>query len=124
MPEGEIFIERRKHKRIDKKFKVNYKLISLPSEAQNIKAEAYKKEAESANISVGGIQLICDDELHSEQIIRVEFTLAGKTEPVITFAEVRWCAKDIHLNKYRAGIEFLVLKEEDKDFISKLVEQE
>lgn len=124
MPEGEIFIERRRHKRIDKKFKVNYKLISLPNEVQNIKAEAYKREAESANISVGGIQLISNYELQMEQIIRVEFVLEGKAEPVITFAEVRWCAKDINSNKYRTGIEFLVLKEEDKDFISKLVEQE
>ncbi len=123
MPEGEIFIERRKYKRVDKKFKVNYKLVSMPNEIKNIKEEALKKEAESANISVGGIQIIVDTELQPEQILRIEFKPDGKEESIITFAEVRWCAKDGSLGKYRTGIEFLVLKEEDKNFIAKLVEE-
>lgn len=123
MPEGEVFIERRKFKRVDKKFKVNYKLVSMPNEAKNIKEEAQKKEAESANISIGGIQLIQDIELQPEQILRIEFRPEGKDESIITFAEVRWCAKDSVLGKYRTGIEFLVLKEEDKNFIAKLVEE-
>lgn len=123
MPEGEIFIERRKYKRVDKKFKVNYKLVSMPQEVKNIKEEALKKEAESANISIGGIQIIVNNELHPEQILRIEFKPEGKEESIITFAEVRWCAKDVNLEKYRTGIEFLVLKEEDKNFIAKLVEE-
>ncbi len=123
MPEGEIFVERRKYKRVDKKFKVNYKLVSAQNEIQNIKQEAFKKEVESANISVGGIQLIGENELQKEQILRIEFKPEGKEEPIITFAEVRWCAKDASLNKFRTGIEFLVLKEEDKNFIAKLVEE-
>ncbi len=123
MPEGEIFIERRKYKRVDKKFKVNYKLVSMPNEIKNIKEEALKKEAESANISVGGIQFIVNTELQPEQILRIEFKPVEKQESIITFAEVRWCAKDESMGKYRTGIEFLVLKEEDKNFIARLVEE-
>ena len=37
MPEGEIFVERRKYKRVDKKIKVSYKIVSLPKELEEIK---------------------------------------------------------------------------------------
>ena len=121
MPEGEIFVERRKYKRVDRRIKVTYKVISLPKELDEIKKKIEKNIVETSNISVGGIQLIGDEELSPERILRIELETEKKTESIITFAEVRWCAKDNYLNKYRIGIEFLVLKDEDRDIIEEIV---
>ena len=121
MPEGEIFSERRRFKRADTNISVTYKIVSLPNEAAKIKQQSEKNTAESVNISIGGIQLIDDEELGREQILRIEFKIEGKPDPVITFAEVKWCAKDNVLGRYRTGIEFLVLKDEDKAVIESIV---
>lgn len=121
MPEGEILLERRKFKRTDRKITVTYKIVSLPAELAEIKKKLEKNTVESANISIGGIQLIDDEELNAEQILRIEIRAEGRTGTIITFAEVRWSAKDSRLGKYRTGIEFLVLKDEDKAIIEELV---
>ena len=122
MPEGEIYVERRQFKRIDRTIEVTYKVVSLPSEIEEIKKKTEKNTTESINISLGGIQLLDDDELIAEQILRIELKISGREEPVVTFAEVRWCAKDSKLGRYRTGIEFLVLKDEDKDLIQEILE--
>jgi c-di-GMP-binding flagellar brake protein YcgR len=121
MPEGEIFVERRKYKRVDKRIKVSYKVVSLPKEINEIKKKIEKNIVETANISVGGIQLISSEELLPEQILRIEIETGKKAESIITFAEVRWCAKDNYINKSRIGIEFLVLKDEDREIIEEIV---
>ncbi|HRU38526.1 MAG TPA: PilZ domain-containing protein [Candidatus Goldiibacteriota bacterium] len=122
MPQGEIFLERRKFKRVNKRIKVSYKVVSLPAEIEEIKKKLEKNTVESVNISAGGIQLIDDEELAPEQILRIEINVGSTGDTIITFAEVRWCAKDNALGRYRTGIEFLVLKDEDKDIIDKIVE--
>jgi c-di-GMP-binding flagellar brake protein YcgR len=121
MPEGEIFLERRKFKRVDKKITVTYKVVSLPAEIAEIKKKLEKSTVETANISIGGIQLLDDEELSPEQILRIEIKAQGRPGTIITFAEVRWSAKDSKLGRYRTGIEFLVLKDEDKAIIEDLV---
>ncbi len=122
MPEGEIFVERRKFKRIERKIKVFYKIISSPTEIEEIKKKAQKKATESINISMGGIQLLIEgEELKPEQLLRIEFNVEKKPEPIITFAEVRWISQDKKTGTYKTGIEFLVLKEEDKKIINELI---
>jgi len=125
MPEGEIFMERRKHKRIEKKIKVFYKVISSPTEIEEIKKKTQKKLSESINISAGGIQLLIDgEELKTEQLLRIEFSVDKKPDPIITFAEVRWIMHDKKTGIYKTGIEFLVLKEEDKKIINEIIDEE
>lgn len=122
MPEGEIFLERRKFKRADRKITVTYKVVSLPAEIAEIKKKLEKNTVETVNISIGGIQLIDDEELSAEQILRIEIKAEDRPATIITFAEVRWSAKDSKLGRYRTGIEFLVLKDEDKAIIEELVD--
>ncbi|MCX7697876.1 MAG: PilZ domain-containing protein, partial [Candidatus Goldbacteria bacterium] len=104
-----------------KKIKVTYKVVSLPKELDEIKKKIERNVVESSNISVGGIQLLGEEELVPEQILRIELETEKKTDAIITFAEVRWCAKDNYINKYRIGIEFLVLKDEDRQIIEEIV---
>jgi c-di-GMP-binding flagellar brake protein YcgR len=121
MPESEIYSERRKFKRVRSQVSVSYKIVSLPDEIEDIKKQAERKITESANISIGGIQLLDEVELKPEQILRLEFAVAGRKEPIVTFAEVRWTARDNNIKKYRIGIEFLVLKEEDRKTLLEIV---
>ena len=61
-------------------------------------------------------------ELVSGQILRVEFHPDGKAKPVITFAEVKWARPDGKNKEFRTGLEFLVLKDEDRAYLSNLIE--
>jgi c-di-GMP-binding flagellar brake protein YcgR len=121
MSDAQIYVEKRKFKRIDKRITVTYKIVSMPDEIRKIKSAADKNETESANISVGGIQLIDDEALSPEQIVRIEIKLESYPNPIVTFAEVKWSAKDDNIKKFRTGIEFLVLKEEDKKAIEDII---
>jgi c-di-GMP-binding flagellar brake protein YcgR len=121
MPDAQIYIEKRRHKRVEKKVTVTYKVVSMPSEIEKIKSAAEKNETETANISVGGVQLIDEAGLSPEQILRIELKLESVKSNIVTFAEVKWSAKDDNIKKYRTGIEFLVLKDEDKKMIEEIV---
>jgi c-di-GMP-binding flagellar brake protein YcgR len=118
MPEGEIFIERRKHKRVPKKLKVFYRLMTEEEIESNMN-ERTKKEVESSDISITGIQLLCDEKIDAEKILRLD-VFAGEDEPIATFAETRWVKYDDKVKKYRVGMEFLVIKEEHINIIKKI----
>lgn len=117
MPEGEIFIEKRRHKRVKKKLKVFYRVLSK-DEMENEVNE--KRIVESSDISISGIQLICDEKIALEQIIRLDIFIEENQDPLTTFAEVRWVKFDENIKKFRAGMEFLVVKEEHINIIKNL----
>lgn len=121
MTDAQIYVEKRKFKRVDKRITVTYKIVSMPAEVAKIKTAAEKNETETCNISVGGIQLLDDKALTPEQIVRLEIKLENNPNPIVTFAEVKWSAKDDNIKRYRTGIEFLVLKEEDKAAIEEII---
>lgn len=118
MPEGEIFIERRRHKRVPKKLRVFYRLMTDDEIEININ-EKTKKEVESSDISITGIQLLCDEKLDVEKILRLD-VYTDEEEPIATFAETRWVKYDDKIKKYRVGMEFLVIKEEHINIIKKI----
>ena len=118
MENGDLFIERRRHKRMEKKCTVKYKLISADESAE-IKKTAVKLDAQSADISLGGIRMGIEGSCVIGDIIRVEVVLDEKQDAVTTFAEVKWVkgkegAKEI-------GIEFLILKDKDRELIYNLL---
>ncbi len=119
MPKGEIYIERRKHKRVEKKLRASYKLISrdeLESES-----ESKKIKVESIDISTSGIQLICDEDIETDSIIRIDIEIPIEKTFIETFAEVRWCKFDNQIKKYKIGLHFLVIKEDHINLINRLV---
>lgn len=119
MPEGEIYVERRRHKRIEKRLKVSYRLISK-DEMENDK-EFKKVKVESSDISTSGIQLICDENIEIDSIIRIDIEMPIEKTLIETFAEVRWCKFDSDLKKYRIGLHFLVIKEDHISLINRLI---
>ncbi|MCE5301288.1 MAG: PilZ domain-containing protein [Spirochaetia bacterium] len=120
MPEGQIQIEKRKHKRVEKRLSVSFKVVSMPAEVARIKQAVDKNSGDTVNISLGGVQLISEAGLVPEQIIRLEL-YTDKSGSVVTFAETRWSNKEEKTGKYRTGIEFLVLKDEDKKVIEEII---
>ena len=114
-----MFVERRRHKRANKKLKVIYKIISN-SDIEKPGWEPPKKTVDSADISIMGIQLLCDENLTPEQMLRLDIMLEDEHEPIATFAEVRWSKFDDKIKKYRAGMQFLVIKEDHISIIRKI----
>ncbi|HNZ28592.1 MAG TPA: PilZ domain-containing protein [Candidatus Goldiibacteriota bacterium] len=122
MPHGEIFSDKRKHPRIEKKLKVAYKLMKSSGEDVE-KFSDEKRHVMSGDISICGIQLLCDEPFKFEDVLRLDIYIEGEKKPLATFAEVKWIKKDESLGKYRLGLEFLVLKEDHIDAIKRLDKQ-
>lgn len=119
MPEGEIYIERRKHKRVEKKLRASYRLIFRDELESDI--ELNKIKVESIDISTSGIQLICDENIDIDNIIRIDIEIPIEKTSIETFAEVRWCRFDNEIKKYKIGLHFLVIKEDHINLINRLV---
>ncbi|MCE5301375.1 MAG: PilZ domain-containing protein [Spirochaetia bacterium] len=113
MTEGELYIEKRKHKRAYATYAVKYKL--MPRENT---MEAVKKEGFSKDISTGGLRIEGELIGNSGDIIKIEFKTENKDNPITAFAEIKW-QKEID-GAPQFGLEFLALKEEDKEIIEKL----
>jgi c-di-GMP-binding flagellar brake protein YcgR len=119
VPEGQFYMERRKHIRADKNMNVSFRV--MPKEETEKEAfNAAKRYVNSVDISITGMQLICDDNIEIDKVIRMDVVLDKAAPPLATFAEVKWSRRDDKLNKYRIGIEFLVIKEDHIEAIKKI----
>jgi len=119
MAEGELYIERRKHKRIDRKYRVNYRLIKGEEEIKEIRKNITKQEGESADISLGGIKVDGEMPGLAGDVIRIEVVIEGRKEPITTFAEVKWIKG--FGNDRSFGLEFLILKDADRQLIEEIM---
>ena len=123
MGEGELYIEKRKHKRIDKKYKVNYRLILGEDEAREIKKSSVRDTGTSSDISLGGVRVEGEVSGSPEDIVRLEINPGDGSDPITTFAEIKW-VRDGEGGVKTFGLEFLILKESDKGVISGIIEDD
>jgi c-di-GMP-binding flagellar brake protein YcgR len=114
MPQGDMFIEKRKFKRRDKHYSISYKLMPKDNAI-----EAVRKNGKSRDISVGGIRVEGEPVGQPDDVLRIEFNLEGREEPVVTFAEIKWIRDIDGINQF--GVEFLALKNGDKEMIEQIV---
>jgi c-di-GMP-binding flagellar brake protein YcgR len=121
MPEQESFIERRKFERIDMRTKVEYRIKTIVPHVVEAKRPVEKRVAESVNISLGGLQIIDEQAPPPGQILILSFSPAGNDRLVRAFAKVKWVGFDGGINKYRIGLEFYYIHEEDRRLISGIV---
>jgi len=117
--EGEIYIERRKFKRVEKKCQIKYRIISGEQEAGDIKREAGKRDSASEDLSIGGLRMAGDAKGNVGDIIRIEMKLDSGDE-VTTFAEIKWIKTSGDGKEF--GLEFLILKDKDKMAIESITE--
>jgi c-di-GMP-binding flagellar brake protein YcgR len=81
----------------------------------------------SRNISAGGIRMISSIRLKVGQELKLEFPLLGH-QLVDIRGEVKWVSRvgkdeEDSSPAYNMGVEFLDIKDEDRDFIDKFVFQ-
>jgi c-di-GMP-binding flagellar brake protein YcgR len=115
MTEGEIFIEKRKHKRAFVTYTVKYKL--MPKENST---EAMKMDGMSKDISLGGVRIEGKSIGEIGDVIKLEFTTSVKPAPITAFAEIKWQRKVDGGDQF--GLEFLAIKEEDKEIIEQIIQ--
>lgn len=120
MPKGDMYLDRRKHKRAQAKLSVSYKVMADDEFDKSLSEAQRRKKVETEDISTTGLQLICDEELAKDKIIRLDVTLKGTTDTIATFAEVKWIRMDDVIKKYRVGLQFLVVKEDHIAAIRKI----
>ncbi|MCX8092570.1 MAG: PilZ domain-containing protein [Candidatus Goldbacteria bacterium] len=116
---GNLFIERRKFKRVDFNYRITYKLIRGEEEVQEIKKAIMKKEGKTSDISLGGIKVYGEMDGGPGDIIRLEIHVDGRDEPITTFAEIKWIKQE--KDKKIFGLEFLILKDKDRKTIEEIV---
>jgi c-di-GMP-binding flagellar brake protein YcgR len=119
MAEGELYIERRRHKRVERKFRVIYKVIKGEDEVKEIRKNITKQSGESTDISLGGIKVDGDIPGNQGDVIRLEVVVEGRKEPITTFAEVKWIKGEGTAKSF--GLEFLILKDADKQVIEEIL---
>ena len=119
MAEGELYIERRRHKRMDRNLKVNYKVIKGEDEVKEIRKNLTKQAGESSDISLGGIKVDGEIPANTGDVIRLEVVIEGRKEPITTFAEVKWIKGQGSATSF--GLEFLILKDADKQAIEDII---
>jgi hypothetical protein len=117
MPENN-YLEKRKYERIGINGPVSFRMMPAYSPWLN----SMRKEAVCLNISRGGIQLALDEQVNSseEQMIEAELKLMDTTIKVTGL--VVWSKLDADINKYRTGIEFMIIKDNDREIIRKMSE--
>jgi c-di-GMP-binding flagellar brake protein YcgR len=120
MADADLYIERRRNKRVDKKCRVKYKLINGEEEVQEIRSVAVKLDGESFDISLGGIRAEGPINAKQGDIIRLEVELDNRQDPITTFAEVKWIKGSNQVKTF--GLEFLILKDADKASIEEILE--
>ncbi|HDQ25953.1 MAG TPA: PilZ domain-containing protein [bacterium] len=110
---GKLFVERRAHKRVEKEYEILYKL--MPKEVAETRE---KKGGMSRDISIGGARVKGEPEGNEGDVLRIEIAAENKNSPIVLFAEIRWI--DAPNNLF--GVQFLALREEDRELIQKITE--
>ncbi len=119
MDEGRLYIEKRQHIRVDKKYKVKYKVLGQEDDLEKIKGIVAKKQGGTENISLGGARIEGEMKAKQGDIIRVEIFVEGNEKPVTTFAEIKWLDTDASKNNF--GIEFITLNNQDRKVITEII---
>ena len=115
MNEGELHLEKRKFKRAYIQYPVKYKL--MPKENS---IAAIKSDGMSRDLSIGGVRVEGEIAGESGDVIKLEFKTEYKEEPITAFAEIKWLKTIDGVKQF--GLEFLALKEEDKNLIEKMID--
>jgi hypothetical protein len=115
MNEGNLHLEKRKFKRAYIQYPVKYKLMPKENSIAAIKSEGLCKD-----LSIGGVRIEGEISGETGDVIKLEFKTEHKEEPITAFAEVKWIKEIEGIKQF--GLEFLALKEEDKNLIEKMID--
>ena len=112
-------------KRVDERADVAaYAKFKILSETEGAVSNGYE-EGTTRNISKGGLCIQVPRKLTEGNVIRIEIpTLEDNDRAIKAFCEVQWCVKNNDNTNFEAGLSFIALKEEDMEFLKKLVNKQ
>lgn len=115
MNEGELHLEKRKFKRAYIQYPVKYKLMPRENSIAAIKSDGMSRD-----LSIGGVRVEGQIAGVAGDVIKLEFKTEYKEDPITAFAEIKWLKEIDGVKQF--GLEFLALKEEDKNLIEKMID--
>lgn len=105
-------MERRKFLRVKKQFPFNF----------NLRGESAVWDAETFDISLGGIGFFHSQPIALNQIIHIRMKIPGYAGEMAIRGIVRW-TKKTEKGEYFVGVEFFNIEEEEKDLILKALRE-
>ncbi len=87
-------------------------------------SEVSENETRNANVSVSGLGFECNEPLNVGQYLEIKMLLVHSTVIIMTYAKVIHCSKnpDTSSNyQYFVGLDYVNMKESDRDLLSKHV---
>lgn len=99
--------ERREGERLPVTCHVTYR------EIRDGKPNPKQKAADTLNLSASGVCLVAAEPVEPDTHLAIEMGLEGESQPVMAIGRVVWC--DSEAGRYRIGICFTWLREEDRE---------
>jgi len=103
---------------IDEKRKNSRSLVSFPVECNILPGKEYFYTV-SKDLSVGGVRILSDDFLPKNNCLKLNINLIDKVLGMK--AKVVWCNKERASERYSAGLEFVEIAEESKNYLNSIV---
>lgn len=117
MPDAKMFLDRRKHPRVQTSIPVRYRLIDDQKEiASLIERRNRDKQSSTIDLSEGGAYIATPEAVGAGSLIRLEIRLPGVAETLSAFAEVVWA------NETGCGLRYLAMKDEDAQMMRDYIE--
>ena len=111
MAKGKVYLEKRKQKRVDKKYEINYMLVPTEFTSQIKRAMGVSKD-----LSTGGVRVEGDIIGKPGDIIKAEIIKTDSN--FIVFAEIKW----VKASEHQFGVAFLSLKAHDEETLEEMME--
>lgn len=87
--------------------------------------ERYEFHTHTENISTGGLNVMLEKELHRSDMVEIRLHLIGKSKPIECKGRVAWSIvmspAGVKPGIFSTGIEFIELKDSDKEAIRKVI---
>ena len=125
-------VNQRKHKRLQERIDVQFKLVGSSEVIRNMEY----RSAQTRDISAGGVfiellethlthqkQSIVDDFLLFKNQIDLKISIPTRKEPISAIGKAVWIEKEVPGREYRHGIAicFTDISPEDKEFVNQFV---
>ncbi|MDD4954965.1 MAG: PilZ domain-containing protein [Candidatus Omnitrophica bacterium] len=94
-------------------------LISFPIECSVVPGKEYFYTV-TKDLSAGGVRILSDEFLSKNNCLKLNINLIDKVLGIK--AKVVWCNKERASDRYYAGLKFVEIPEENKNYINSIVE--
>ncbi|MBU2541200.1 MAG: PilZ domain-containing protein [Candidatus Omnitrophica bacterium] len=105
-------IERRKHKRLNKRFPVHFRIKTTNKYGDTL----------SCDVSGGGIRVMIQNFIAPKTDFMLEFSINDFFQIISAVGKVVWTKKVPHSDRYQLGIEFKEIPSKVKEVITQFIE--